>query len=388
MRARSVKLRQRLFAYRWRIGVVAFTLLIAVGLAATLTPYRAPSAQNAAFIDTPAQKTTYVRAEIIAKDGETGVARVLDGPQQNTTRDIYIYDNAQAVGTTILLPEEDSVTVPSSAITVWRMPWLLALVALMIALVVAIGGRQGLLSIGGLGVSVGVIALYIIPTTLNGSNALVASGIGAFVIATIAIVIAHTFRWRTVISLISIYIALGVVIGLAMLSGWMASLSGIYDDISGNLRASSPVQLDMYGILLGGIIIAALGVLDDVVTTQVATIDELYHSKRTITRRELFGRGMSVGREHLSALINTLALAYIGVALPTVIALSLVVESRSDLLMVLNMEHISVEIIRTAISSIGIILAIPISTGLAVLLVGKKQQIFAILKRVQRNPRR
>lgn len=382
-------LKRILFEYRWRLGIVVVTILVAYLLAITLTPYQEPRTYQATFVDVPAeQQTTYVRAEIIARDGDAGTVRMLEGPQKDMEREIHIYNDAQRVGATILLASDAPTDRPASAAMIWRMPWLLALVAAMIILVVLIGGRQGVLSIGGLAVSVAVIALYIIPAVLGGADALAASAIGAFVIATIAVVIAHTLRWRTVISLMSIYISLAVVVGLAALSGWLANLSGVYDDVSGLLAMRTEGQLDMYGILLGGIIIAALGVLDDVVTTQVATVDELYKSKRSISRRELFARGMSVGREHLSALINTLALAYIGVALPTVIALSFVVESNSQLLMTLSTEYISVEIIRTAIASIGIILAIPISTGLAVLLVGKKQQAFAILKRVQRNPRR
>lgn len=382
-------LRRLLYEYRWRLGIVVGTILVACVLAVTLTPYQKPSTYQPTFIDIPKeQQSTYMRAEIIARDGDMGTVRMMEGPQKGLEREIHIYNDAQRVGTTVLLSSDVPADRPASAVMVWRMPWLLALVAAMIGLVVLIGGRQGVLSIGGLAVSVAVIGLYVVPAVLGGANALAVSVVGAFIIATIAIVIAHTFRWRTIISLMSIYISLAVVVALAALSGWLASLSGVYDDVSGILAARSEVQLDMYGILLGGIIIAALGVLDDVVTTQVATVDELYKSKRSISRRELFTRGMSVGREHLSALINTLALAYIGVALPTVIALSFVVESNSQLLMTLNAEYLSVEIIRTAIASIGIILAIPVSTGLAVLLVGKKQQVFAILKRVQRNPRR
>lgn len=369
--------------YRWRLVIIAATITVAVALSYTLTPYRPAPILTTPFVETPTeQRTTYVRAEIIQLDGTTGIARVIDGPQKGTEREFLKYgDGVMRIGATVLLPEDAPIDGPSGVTTIWRMPWLLALVATMIGLVVAIGGRQGVLSIGGLAVSIGVIALYVIPATLSGASALVASTIGAFMIATIAVMIAHTLRWRTVISLISIYLALAVVVGLAILSGWMASLSGIYDETSSLVSVSPGVRLDMYGILLGGIIIASLGVLDDVITSQVATVDELYQSKKSISKRELFTRGMSVGREHLSALINTLALAYIGVALPTVIALSFMVDSSHYLVAMLNMEYMSVEIIRTAISSIGIILAIPLSTGLAVLLVGQKARIFAILKR-------
>lgn len=291
------------------------------------------------------------------------------------------------VGGTVLVSENTTADETNAVSQPWRIPSLIFLMTCMIVLVLLIGGRQGILSIIGLGVSVAVIAAYVVPKVLAGADALITSVIGAFVIATIAVVIAHKWRWRTAISLISIYITLAIVVGLAVLSGWLANLSGIYDETSSMLNVA-PGTLDMYGVLLGGIIIASLGVLDDVVTTQVAAVDELRGAKPHVSLRELYARGMSVGREHLSALVNTLALAYVGIALPTILILTQNVTSSQQFLLTMNYEYIAIEIIRIVVSSIGIILAIPLSTVLAVVLIGKKQQVIAILKRLQPNSRR
>lgn len=374
----------QLYERRWRLLAIALVILIAWGLAAWLTPYRQP--RMVQFAVQQNASANYVRAEVVELSGNKGKARIIDGDQHGQIVPIQFYGAETMHGGIVLLSEDTSLKSPNAA-QPWRIPGLLFLGALMLVAVLAIGGRQGAMSLLGLSVSIAVIAYYIMPTASGGGNALVASGIGAFAIATIAIIVAHRLRWRTLVSLLCIYITLAIVILLTVVSGWLASLSGVYDETSSLLYQGGQSGLDMYGVLLGGIIIATLGVLDDVVTTQVAAVDELRGAKPHATWQELYSRGMSVGREHLSALINTLALAYVGVALPTTLILSQQITNGTQLLTVLNYEYISVEVTRTIISSLGIIVAIPISTILAVILISKRQQLVLLAQSVVRRRR-
>ncbi len=369
-----------------RIIVITATVLGAWLLASLLTPYYTrPQVQ---FVDADARGPVYMRAEVIEINDKKATVRVLEGAQKGQELPAQIYSGGMHIGSTVLISEDATIDGANPVSMVWRLPVVIGLIAVMIILIVLIGGRQGLLSLVGLGTSIGVIAYYIVPSVLAGGNALLISSLGAFVVATVTVMVGHRLRWRTIISLLGIYIILAVVIMLATVSGWLASLTGVYDETSSILNMGGQTRIDMYGVLLGGIIIASLGVLDDVVTTQVAAVDELKRAKPHMTRKELFVRGMSVGREHLSALVNTLALAYVGVALPTILIMAPAVASSTQLLLYLNQEILSVEIIRTAIASIGIILAIPICTGLAVLLVDKKQSVLAWLdKRASRSRR-
>lgn len=367
------------------VGVVLGIVCIFAFAASVITPYHE---QPEAQFSEKSSTSIMLRAEITGVNGNKGEAKILDGSQSGQTVPMQFFNTAPRIGSTVLISENTTVDTPNSVVEPWRLPTVLLLVAIMAILVILIGGRQGVMSIGGLFISIAVVAFYIVPSVLHGASALYVSVIGAFMIATIAIIVAHKVRWRTAISLLSIYLVLGGVVLLTLASGWLANLSGIYDETSSLLGSNGLVKLDMYGILLGGIIIATLGVLDDVVTTQVAAIDELQQAKPHASRRELFARGMSVGREHLSALINTLALAYVGVALPTILVMSRAITDSSQFLVTVNYEYISVELIRIVISSMGVIVAIPLSTLLAVLLIGKKHEIIAILKRVQPNSRR
>lgn len=374
-----------LYSQRLRVIVVVVTILCAALLTALVTPYR-NTEQLQFYSEEP--RTTYMRVEVTEINKQTATARVLEGPQKNMDVEVQFYGDKPRLGSEVLISSDTTVDEPNAVVEPWRFPALVWLLAIMIVLVVLVGGRQGLMSLFGLVVSLAVVVWYIIPQVLAGADALAVSVIGAFVIATLAVTVAHRFAWRTVISLGSIYVVLAVVVMTTWVSGLVANLTGVYDETSSYLGVASG-SLDLYGILLGGIIIASLGVLDDVVTTQVAAVDELYKLKPRARWRELFMRGMSVGREHLSAVINTLALAYVGVALPTILVLSQTVNvAPEQLLLTLNYEYISVEIIRLVISTMGIIVAIPLATALAAWLIGRKQQVIGILRGLQNKLRR
>jgi len=121
-------------------------------------------------------------------------------------------------------------------------------------------------------------------------------------------------------------------------------------------------NIDLKGLLLGGIIIGALGVLDDVTTGQAAAVDEIHKANPTLPFIELYRRGLSVGREHITSLVNTLALAYIGAGLPLLLLFT--TNTVQPLWVAMNAESIVEEIIRTLVGSTTLIFAVPITTAL------------------------
>lgn len=120
--------------------------------------------------------------------------------------------------------------------------------------------------------------------------------------------------------------------------------------------------MNLRGLLLGGIIIGALGGLDDITTSQVAAVDEIRKANPKLSISGLYKRGRSVGTEHIASLVNTLVLAYAGSSIP----LLLLFTTRTEPLWVtLNSEFIAEEIIRTLVGSSSLVFAVPISTFLA-----------------------
>lgn len=248
---------------------------------------------------------------------------------------------------------------------------LAVITAIFIILVIALGRFRGFMSLIGLGLSIGVIILFIIPRIAAGNHPAMIAAMGAVMIMVPTLYLAHGFRARTTIALIGTLITLIIAVILDVSFVRYTNLLGFSEEAAFFLQLRGGVPIDIVGVLIGGIIIGTLGVLDDITTAQSAVIHELHEANPSLSTFELYRRGLSVGREHIASLVNTLALAYAGAALP--ILLLLFINRIQPLWVVLNNEDIAEEIVRTIVGSVTLILAVPITTGLAALYFGKRR---------------
>ena len=147
---------------------------------------------------------------------------------------------------------------------------------------------------------------------------------------------------------------------LSLLAVRALHLSGITDDISTSVNMSYGV--DMEGLLVASIIIGSLGVLDDVTVTQATTVDELAAANPGYGFRRLYGSASRVGRSHIASVVNTIILAYAGSSLPVLI---LIAADNSSLGAVVSTQFIAQELVRSAVATIGLIAAVPMTTALA-----------------------
>jgi uncharacterized membrane protein len=243
-----------------------------------------------------------------------------------------------------------------------RRPQLLYLGLLFIGLVVWFAGKHGARALLSLGLSLLAILYILVPALLAGySPALVSLGVSAVILA-LTLFLTHGVQPRVVVAYAGTMLAVVLTCSLAWVwVAWMR-LTGFADDAAVFLNFSTGGQLDFSGLLLGSIIIGLLGVLDDVSITQASVVQELRGANAALSARELYVRAVRVGRDHVGSLVNTLALAYVGAALPLVLLFSL---SESSFLLSINQEIIAAEIIRIIIGSIGLILTVPFTTALA-----------------------
>lgn len=241
--------------------------------------------------------------------------------------------------------------------------WQLFLLALIfVVLMLSFGGWQGARALGSLGLSVGAILFVLVPALLAGYNAAMVSLVVAGIILAIVLFGTHGFKPHVTIAFAGTWSA--VLLTCALAVWWVESLrlSGFGSDASVYLNFATNGTLDFSGLLLGAIIIGILGVLDDVSITQASVVQELKHANSSLSVRELYTRAIRVGRDHVSSLVNTLALAYVGVALPLVLFLS---TSQAPVGELLNQEVVAAELTRIIIGSIGLILAVPLTTLIA-----------------------
>ena len=116
--------------------------------------------------------------------------------------------------------------------------------------------------------------------------------------------------------------------------------------------------------------IGFLGVLYDIAIGQAVAVEELIAAGAHYTRKQILNRSLRIGREHIGALVNTLAIAYVGASLPILLLFK---QSDTSIAYVINSERFSTEIIRILMGSAGLVIAVPITTFLAVyVLYGRK----------------
>lgn len=241
--------------------------------------------------------------------------------------------------------------------------WLALLLALI---VVAVGKLKGLRALIVLLLTFLIILKFIVPMILSGNDPLIISIIGSFFILILSVYITEGLGRTSTIAIFAVLISL-VITGL--LSVWFSAatkLTGFASEEAVYLTGLARGNINIKGLLLAGIIIGALGALDDVIISQVALVKELKTANPDLAKRQVYGRAMRVGVSHLSSLVNTLFLAYAGASLPLLILFSVNEPPFLTFSQVIDNEMIATEIVRTFTGSIGLILAVPIATLLAV----------------------
>ncbi len=236
--------------------------------------------------------------------------------------------------------------------------WLLGLFAVASFLV---AGFKGLRAVAATGVSLAIVVAFIVPRILGGWDPVLVSLLGVGGILLLAIYFVHGISWSTTAALVGTFAAVAVtmVLGIGFSDG--ARLTGLGTEDAMFLLAAAP-QVALRGLLLAGLLIGALGALTDITIVQASVVRELAHTDPSLGVRELYRRGMNVGRDHVGSLVNTLVLAYTGSGLSLLILLNV---NDVSLARALNLELVASEVVHTLVGSVGLILAVPITTGLA-----------------------
>ncbi len=238
---------------------------------------------------------------------------------------------------------------------------LVLLLALCAAVIVAFGRWRGIRALVGLAVSFAGLLLFVIPAILDGEPPLLVAIVGSSAIMFAVLFLTHGVNVHTAVAVLGTLASL-VLTGLLGASFIAATaLTGFADEQTLYLSIMSG-NVDMRGLLLAGIIIGALGVLDDVTVTQASTVAEL--TPTATSRLELYRAATRVGRAHVASAVNTIVLAYAGASLPLLLLVAAGGQDVSDLL---TSQFLAQEIVRAAVGTIGLVAAVPITTGLATL---------------------
>ncbi|MCW2758424.1 MAG: YibE/F family protein [Nocardioidaceae bacterium] len=239
--------------------------------------------------------------------------------------------------------------------------------AIVFVLVVAFVARlRGLLSLVALGFGGFVLVKFMLPALLLGKPGLAVGMVGCATIMYVVLYLAHGVSLRTSAALAGTLAGIGLTSLIGVVAIDQSRLSGVGDETGALLSGFAP-SLDFQGLFTCAVIVAGLGVLNDVTITQASAVWELRSAAPGMGRNELFASAMRIGRDHIASTIYTIVFAYAGAALTVLLLISSYDQS---ILTLLSTEELSEEIIRTLASGIGLVLAVPITTAIAVFTVG------------------
>jgi len=238
-----------------------------------------------------------------------------------------------------------------------------------------VGRLRGVASLGGMVLSFFVIFFFMLPRILAGGDPIVASIVAAAMIIPITFYLSHGLSGKTTSAIIGTLAALVVTGVLAQVSIQATRLSGYASEETAVLQVSRGGTIDVHGLLLASIIIGLLGILDDVSISQAATVYQLRQVGPGLHAREVYARAMDVGSDHIASLVNTLILVYASAAMPLLL---LFLTNAATFNEVINFEIVAEQIVRTVVASIGLILAVPITTAVAVAMAGRDRLPFGV----------
>jgi uncharacterized membrane protein len=329
-------------------------------------------------------KESYTQGKIISilsqktqtTDGMTSLeqkfkVQLLDGKEKGKTVTIEMSGDSK---TSQKLNQGDTVVVDSkqylkgrteySIYEPYRLNYLFLVLIAFMLLIGFVGGKKGIGAIIGLAVSLAIISLWIIPQILHGQDPLQTCLVGAFAILVFTTYIAHGISLKTTVAIIGTTLAFLFAAWLATTLVSLMQATGLGSEDVYNLQIGSNSPINPQGLLLGGILIATLGALNDITTTQSMTIFTLVKENPKQKLSELFGKGMDIGKEHIASLINTLILAFAGSSLAVLIFFELN-PLHLPVWVILNNESTMEEIIKSIVGSSALILAVPITSFIA-----------------------
>ena len=313
----------------------------------------------------------YQIVEVTVNDGANAGERfVIDyGTRQIRTDMIPLREGDKIMVTISRLPDG---SVSAHFTDFYRGRSLLYLFFTFIAFSILVSGWKGVRSIIGIGLSLVVIIIIILPGIQQGRDPLLTSILGSFFFVSYSLYIIYGWNVKTHAAVIGSLIALVITGFLAYFFVNQTRLTGYGDENMFYISQMTQNTLNVRHLLLAGILIGTLGVLDDLVISQSSAVFELYRNSPGQDFRKLYRSAMNIGQDHIAATVNTLVLAYAGAALPMLLLFSV---GGVDYGLAINLEFIAEEIVRTLVGSLGLFASVPITTALAAMIAVKYRDL-------------
>lgn len=235
--------------------------------------------------------------------------------------------------------------------------------------IILFAGLRGIRALAGLVITLGVLAIFLLPALVHGGAPLSLAVVAGSTILFLVVLLVHGFNWKSCSALAGTLISLAIAAWLAATAIDTTHLQGLGSEDNLRILLYLP-EVSVTGLMLCGFIIGALGVLNDVTISQASTINELSELEPNASPLKLFTGAMKVGRDHISSMVYTLVLTYTGAALPLLLLISV---SDRPLIQTLTSDIVATELLRSGVGALALTLAVPITTVIAAYVVPNRE---------------
>jgi uncharacterized membrane protein len=249
-----------------------------------------------------------------------------------------------------------------------RLPALLPVAAILVLALLVVARLKGLAALAGLAASVAVFLLAVVPALRGGNDPLVATIFGCLGVIAVSIFVVHGFNRKSLAALCGTMAGLGIVTAIGAFALATARMTGLGSEEQIFLSVGTDGRIDMARLALAAVMVGSLGAIVDMAVGQASATAELAAVDEDLRGRRLYLSALNVGRDHVGSLVNTLALAYFGGALPLMLLVSL---GYQPLSISINSEQIIESLIAIMAASLGLVLCVPITTAIAVMFAGQ-----------------
>lgn len=253
-----------------------------------------------------------------------------------------------------------------------RQNYILLMILVFFAIIIAIGKKQGVKAILGLIVTILAIYFIMIKGIYNGGNAIWLSILTSIVIIVLTFIIIAGLNKKSLTAALGTsggVISAGLV---AVIFGFFAKLSGVTEESLFLAVASNDIMFNFKDLFFAGIVISALGACMDVGMSISSALDEIKQKNPEITWKELLKSGMNIGRDVIGTMTNTLILAYVGGSLTLIL---LFMATNMSIGEIINRETIAIEAVSALAGSMGVVFTVP-TTSLVYALLNKAKTVY------------
>lgn len=245
----------------------------------------------------------------------------------------------------------------------YRTPAIIGIVILFLGVLVAIGGKQGLKAVVGLIFTILCIIFILVPLCLKGYSPVFMTCLIILITNIACYALIGGIQTKTVTACIGSVCGVLVAAFLAFIAEKLTGVTTFQMDEAEALllvKADNPLQ--MRGLFISGILIASMGAVMDISMTIASALDELHKANKKLTSKDLFKSGMTIGKDAMGTMANTLVLAFAGSSLNMMILIYSYGVSFNQLV---NTDFVSIEVIRAVAGSLGIVFTVPIVAAIS-----------------------